>query len=691
MEKSISDHNLANGTPRQLPTPLDSSPGSPFAVATPTNSPPEVAVEIAAPQPRVPRNSRSLQRITHACVSCQKKKTKCDGAKPTCKLCQRAGTICIYARSRRENQRLRFHSLEEKITVYESLLQEIISQSTPENIHSIRDAIHRHFQVSPDFFSTLLASKSLSDQHISQPKPGLSLTRIHLTRGSTNSKAPALAQQPPIQVKSIENWTWLVDNDVASHLLSLYFTWENSTWHLVDQHMFIHDLERGRPRFCSSLLVHTLLFFGCSFSYNLTRITDRREEKALGERLYAAIQQQWTAEKDSQNLPTVQSSILIGLLCCTFGLDKLGTNYILHGAELSNRFDLNKANSAYFLSGVEDDPTAVSNCQKLVAWAVFDIQALACQVYRKKPIWKEPPSIGFTEEEASALDEGGEWRPYPFQTPVSQPYLYTAAWIRSELVAIVHDIACFSLKFPGAVLGDSDWDYGYSLYQRLLGWRARLPWTVLPRHNTTPHALCLHFYYQATLVSLCENFLLNSSMSPDGCRSSRFDPLIVKSHAMDTFGSLVLLFKHYHGWKSIPIIMLHYFCVAGVHSVSKLHPHEPKWSLVLESSVVGLWHMSLGWGRFCKAFLRTIGLVLKATNPDPSLVPPRATAVLDQLSGSLWTGVDTSSLAADYVVHHIPDRFGQNLGPGSAEYKAHTLQSLLVTMEGLSITAGSAR
>lgn len=173
---------------------------------------------------------------------------------------------------------------------------------------------------------------------------------------------------------------------------------------------------------------------------------------------------------------------------------------------------------------------------------------------------------------------------------------------------------------------------------------------------------------------------------------TRFDPMTITSQAMDTIGSLVLLFQHRHGWHSIPIVMLHYFCVAGVHSISQLDPAEPKWSLVLESCVVGLWHMSLGWGRLCKAFLRTIALILKANDPDPETVPERVDAILKHLDSGLWTATDVSSLAADYVVqvHHVPTaketRNGAAEGAGSGSaLSSQTLESLMRDMEHLSM------
>ncbi|KAL4996014.1 hypothetical protein BDV10DRAFT_173252 [Aspergillus recurvatus] len=699
MENASLDQDVPD-QPQQLATPLDSDPGSPLPANSNTagaRSPsrpsptPIAAADARVAIPKLGASDRALRhtRSSRACANCQKKKTKCDGQKPTCSFCLRLGAACTYTKSKRESQQLQVQSLEKRLIAYESLLREIVSQSSQGNRQSIHDAIRGHFQASPDFFSTLLSAHPLLDQQIPSPRPGLSLGRMHQAwQSNERSNALTLFQQPPIEVASIQHWTSLVDNDVASHLLSFYFTWENPTWQLIDQTLFLHDLEHRRTGFCSSLLVHTLLFFGCSFSYNLDRITDRREEKVLGEKLYAAVQRLWLQERDNTDLPTVQSSILIGLLCCIFGIDKVGTNYIIHGAEVSARHNIHKNDCPYFSCDSGDNPTMFSNCQKLVSWAIFDIQALACQVYRKGSSSIEPPAVTFSPEEAAVLDKGVKWRPYPFESPVLQPFFYTAARMRSDLAAIVHDIARFALRFPASALSKEDWDYGNSLYQRLLDWNAMLPWCVLLRHNSTPHIICLHLYYQATLVSLCEIFLLNADSTSKPSNLS-FDPSPVKSQALDVIGSLILFYKSTHGYKSIPIVMLHYFCVAGIHAVSNLRPNEPKWGLVLEGSVVGLWHMSLGWGRLCKAFLRIIELALKARRPDPSLIPPKVSAICDQINGSLWTGTDTVSLAADYMVYHDPVALGQASGEGSG-LKAHALQELLVVMEGPNVSSNAA-
>ena len=153
----------------------------------------------------------------------------------------------------------------------------------------------------------------------------------------------------------------------------------------------------------------------------------------------------------------------------------------------------------------------------------------------------------------------------------------------------------------------------------------------------------------------------------------------IKDDAMETIGSLILLFKQRHGWKSIPIVMLHYFCLGGVHATSRLSTHDPKWTLVLESCVVGLWHMSLGWGRLCKAFLRTIELVLKSSDPDPTLIPIKVVAIFKHLNSDLWSATDVDSLSADYVVQRVTKR----VSPSATAVSGQALEALIRAMENL--------
>lgn len=107
------------------------------------------------------------------------------------------------------------------------------------------------------------AATQLTRQMSSQG-PGITLERMQrawLTRLS--GKPEMVNRHPPYNVNAAERWTSIVDNAAASHLFSLFFVWDNPTWLLVDAGSFLEDFHSGHTQFCSSLLVHTVLFYAC--------------------------------------------------------------------------------------------------------------------------------------------------------------------------------------------------------------------------------------------------------------------------------------------------------------------------------------------------------------------------------------------------------------------------------------------
>jgi glycine cleavage system protein P-like pyridoxal-binding family len=90
--------------------------------------------------------------------------------------------------------------------------------------------------------------------------------------------------------------------------------------------------------------------------------------------------------------------------------------------------------------------------------------------------------------------------------------------------------------------------------------------------------------------------------------------------------------------------------------------------------------MSLGWGRLCKAFLRTIELVLKSNDPDPSLVPIKVTSIFKHLNSDMWSATDVASLSADYVVQRVSSKANV---PTAGSVSHQTVEDLIRAMENL--------
>lgn len=61
-------------------------------------------------------------------------------------------------------------------------------------------------------------------------------------------------------------WTSVTDDSAfVSHLISLYFSWQQPTFRWIDRDLFINDMKSGKlgSRFCSPLLVNILLTVAC--------------------------------------------------------------------------------------------------------------------------------------------------------------------------------------------------------------------------------------------------------------------------------------------------------------------------------------------------------------------------------------------------------------------------------------------
>lgn len=59
-------------------------------------------------------------------------------------------------------------------------------------------------------------------------------------------------------------WTNVTDSDeLVSHLMSLYWTWDHPIWNTFDFETLIHAMSTGDTNFCSPLLVNTCLAEAC--------------------------------------------------------------------------------------------------------------------------------------------------------------------------------------------------------------------------------------------------------------------------------------------------------------------------------------------------------------------------------------------------------------------------------------------
>lgn len=140
------------------------------------------------------------------------------------------------------------------------LLEIIRSDATPEEIRNYIDETLAQLQLSRDEKGTKEATNKLRDirrmVNLQGPSPSFrrKVMDVHF-----------LCDSPPFRVPA-KPWTTVTDDDeIVSHLVSLYFTWDYPFYAFLDSEVFIKHMTVGDidTEFCTPFLVNALLANAC--------------------------------------------------------------------------------------------------------------------------------------------------------------------------------------------------------------------------------------------------------------------------------------------------------------------------------------------------------------------------------------------------------------------------------------------
>jgi hypothetical protein len=140
------------------------------------------------------------------------------------------------------------------------LLEIIRSDATPEEIRNYIDETLAQLQLSRDEKGTKEATNKLRDirrmVNLQGPSPSFrrKVMDVHF-----------LCDSPPFRVPA-KPWTNVTDDDeIVSHLVSLYFTWDYPFYAFLDSEVFIKHMAVGDidTEFCTPFLVNALLANAC--------------------------------------------------------------------------------------------------------------------------------------------------------------------------------------------------------------------------------------------------------------------------------------------------------------------------------------------------------------------------------------------------------------------------------------------
>lgn len=198
-------------------------------------------------------------------------KLQCSGRPPPCKSCKTADAECVFDESLDLRRKVAAKRNLEELSYYRTLLYallESLRNSDETELNKILD----HIRGSPSLNSiaAIVAGPTIDPSDVSSED---------LKGGSEESSSQAGSQEPvyldihsritmeklcdiPLVQVPAKPWTAVTDDgQLVSHLVSLYFTWDNPLVQIVDQRVFLEHMKAGKTNseFCTPLLVNSVL------------------------------------------------------------------------------------------------------------------------------------------------------------------------------------------------------------------------------------------------------------------------------------------------------------------------------------------------------------------------------------------------------------------------------------------------
>lgn len=245
--------------------------------------------------------------ISTACIACRKRKSKCDGALPSCAACASVyGTECIYDPNsdhrRKGVYRDKVDSTKAKESTLQVLIDAIINSGEDEGARIVKkirnsenlDALAQQF-LRTDLSTTDDGSHGNTDDELYLPMNGErdlagKMGELRLENGSVRyiggtsnliyvGGAPRASMEPEsdhstpqssVSIAPITTWTNVTgDISLITHLMNMYFNYHYAYFTTLSKDLFWKDFMKGRGygnAHCSPLLVNAMLALGCHFT-----------------------------------------------------------------------------------------------------------------------------------------------------------------------------------------------------------------------------------------------------------------------------------------------------------------------------------------------------------------------------------------------------------------------------------------
>ncbi|KAL2023035.1 hypothetical protein VTK56DRAFT_3945 [Thermocarpiscus australiensis] len=496
--------------------------------------------------------------VSTACIACRKRKSKCDGALPSCAACASVyGTECVYDPNSDHRRKGVYREKTDSMKARSSTLQiliEAILNAAEEDVPTIVRRIRTCDSL--DHVAESILKESADDEDEDEdgsrvddeyaanlPVEGerdlaRKMGELRLENGSVRfiggTSHLIYLGEPNNVPKEQESdgclssedpttsWTEVTkDTQLIVHLMNMYFNWHYPYFTTLSKSLFYRDFLKGKPRgqprstvYCSSLLVNAMLALGCHFTSVPGAFAVPGDSRTKGDHFFAEAKRLIVEndEYEKPRLTTVQALALMSVREAGCGREAKGWVYSGMSFRMAQDLGLNLD-----IGGISKEKDSLDeqeiDARRITFWGCFLFDKCWSNYLGRLPqlpknTYNVPKYDVFPAEDAEL------WSPYTdngFDQSSKQPSRTRAAALQlSKLCEISSDLLLF-FYHPNHLGRTSSKSAELKklseLHRRLEEWKKELPVEFEPKDGQLPNVILMHMFYHLQYIHLFRPFL----------------------------------------------------------------------------------------------------------------------------------------------------------------------------------------
>ncbi|KAK6856887.1 hypothetical protein PG995_007074 [Apiospora arundinis] len=305
----------------------------------------------------------------------------------------------------------------------------------------------------------------------------------------------------------IAAWTTVqVSNELAARIISLYLKTDHPLLGTFDPDLFVSDLITQQKRFCSSLLVNALLYWGTQMYSAIDKGVNKHAWLfcAEAERL-------WSEVKHTDTLLNMAGAQLLSLAYMGHGKDHACLKYLAEAVKMGERLKLFGREDAIGEEAQREMSVDDQSAASFAAWGLFNwgVQVSYIRIVRRAYLFLA------TFEPACALQPMTihQAKKPPISSKRSLPaYMGTTFTYLCQLWRIVHEFTLTYNNERDKAKETPKLDVAEMKYRELLAWVQNLPAELARGEDSPHHVVVFHIWIHAVVLDLFRPFVKESGL-----------------------------------------------------------------------------------------------------------------------------------------------------------------------------------